>query len=211
MFLKFLLSYFLFFYKIRGMRNKKQIKLDKPIVMVGLMGAGKTSVGRALARSLGISFVDSDKEIEKAAGCSVIDIFSMYGEKEFRRVEEKVIERLIDTAPSIKVISTGEGAFITDSVRKMVLGKALTIWLKADLELLVKRTNFRHTRPQLLNTDSHKILAQLIKDRYDTYALADITVETRDENIHKTLNKVLSAIEQYINKHKQGEQNENHK
>ena len=196
---------------IKSMRNKKQIKLDKPIVMVGLMGAGKTSIGRALARSLGISFVDSDKEIEKAAGCSVIDIFSMYGEKEFRRVEEKVIERLIDTAPNVKVISTGEGAFITNSVRQIVLEKALTIWLKADLELLVKRTNFRHTRPQLLNTDSHEILAQLIKDRYDTYALADITVETRDENIHKTLSKVLNAIEQYLNKQKQGEQNENHK
>lgn len=186
------------------MRYKKQIILDKPIVMVGLMGAGKTSIGRALARHLGIPFVDSDKEIEKAAGCSVVDIFSMYGEKEFRRVEEKIIERLIDSTPTIKVISTGEGAFITEAVRKTVLDKALTIWLKADLELLVKRTNFRHTRPQLLNTDSRQILAQLIRERYDTYALANITVETGDENIHKTLNKVLSAIEKYKNNN-QGE------
>ena len=182
------------------MRNKKQIHLDKPIVMVGLMGAGKTSVGRALARHLGIPFVDSDKEIEKAAGCSVVDIFSMYGEKEFRRVEEKVIERLLDTPPLVKVISTGEGAFITDAVREMVLKRALTIWLKADLELLVKRTNFRNTRPQLLNTDSRRILAQLIKERYDIYALANIMVETRDENIHKTLNKVLDAVSSQYNK-----------
>ena len=182
------------------MRNKKQIHLDKPIVMVGLMGAGKTSVGRALARHLGIPFVDSDKEIEKAAGCSVVDIFSMYGEKEFRRVEEKVIERLLDTPPLVKVISTGEGAFITDVVREMVLKRALTIWLKADLELLVKRTNFRNTRPQLLNTDSRRILAQLIKERYDIYALANIMVETRDENIHKTLNKVLDAVSSQYNK-----------
>ncbi len=181
------------------MRSKKQIDLTKPIVMVGLMGAGKTSIGRALARHLGIPFIDSDKEIEKISGCSVVDIFSLYGEKEFRRVEEKVIERLIDTPPFIKVISTGEGAFITDAVRKTVLDKSLTIWLKADLELLVKRTNFRHTRPQLLNTDSRKILAQLIKERYDTYALADITVETVDENIHKTLNKVLNAIQEHKN------------
>lgn len=193
------------------MRNKKQIILNKPIVMVGLMGAGKTSIGRALARHLGIPFVDSDKEIEKAAGCSVVDIFSLYGEKEFRRVEEKVIERLIDTPPMIKVISTGEGAFITDAVRKIVLGKALTIWLKADLELLVKRTNFRHTRPQLLNTDSRQILAQLIGERYDTYALADVTVETGDENIHKTLNKVLMAIDKYNSDNKKGEQNETFK
>ena len=192
------------------MRNKRQIHLNKPVVMVGLMGAGKTSVGRALARSLGIPFVDSDKEIEKISGCSVIDIFAMYGEKEFRRVEEKVIERLIDTPPFVKVISTGEGAFITDAVRQIVLEKALTIWLKADLELLVKRTNFRHTRPQLLNTNSRQILEQLIKERYDTYALADITVETRDENIHKTLNKVISAIEN-TNKNNKGEQNETNK
>lgn len=190
----------------QNMRVKKQIQLDKPIVMVGLMGAGKTSVGRALARCLGIPFVDSDKEIEKAAGCSVVDIFAMYGEKEFRRVEEKVIERLLETPPLVKVISTGEGAFITSGVREMVLKNTLTIWLKAGLELLVKRTNFRHTRPQLLNTDSRQILAQLIKERYDVYALADIMVETRDENIHKTLNKVLDAIERY-NITKQGEQN----
>lgn len=194
------------------MRNKKQITLTKPIVMVGLMGAGKTSIGRALARHLGIPFVDSDKEIEKAAGCSVVDIFAMYGEQEFRRVEEKIIERLIDTPPLVKVISTGEGAFITPAVRKIVMDKALSVWLKADLELLVKRTNFRHTRPQLLNTDSRKILAQLINERYDTYALANVMVETRDENIHKTLNKVLSAIEKYNNnnnKKNKGKQNEN--
>lgn len=196
-FMKFLLSGLLFLYTMICMRTKIKIELDKPIVMVGLMGAGKTSVGRALARNLGIPFVDSDKEIEKAAGCSVVDIFAMYGEKEFRRVEEKVIERLIETPPLVKVISTGEGAFITDAVREMVLNKALSVWLRADLELLVKRTNFRQTRPQLLNTNSREILAQLIKERYDTYALANIMVETRDENIHKTLNKVLGAIEQY--------------
>lgn len=188
------------------MRIKPHIEINKPIVMVGLMGVGKTSVGRALARNLGIPFVDSDKEIEKISGCSVVDIFAMYGEKEFRRVEERVIERLLDTPPFVKVISTGEGAFITPAVRKMALERALTVWLRADLELLVKRTNFRHTRPQLLNTDSRQILAQLIKERYDTYALADITVETHDENIHKTLNKVLYAIEQKI----KGAKNENH-
>ena len=191
------------------MRIQKEIKLNKPIVMVGLMGAGKTSVGRALARHLGIPFVDSDKEIEKAAGCSVVDIFSMYGETEFRRVEEKVIERLLDTPPLVKIISTGEGAFITSAVRELVLNRATSIWLKADLDLLVKRTNFRHTRPQLLNTDSRQILAQLIKERYDTYALADIMVETKDENIHKTLIKVLNAIEEHNKLNQKENKNEN--
>jgi len=174
-----------------------QFNLDKPIVMVGLMGAGKTSVGRNLARKLDIPFVDSDKEIEAAAGCSVVDIFSLYGEAEFRRVEARVLERLLTSPPYMKVISTGEGAFITPAVRKMVLKDALSIWLKADLELLVKRTNFRDTRPQLLNADSKKILSTLIEERYKIYSEANITVETADENLNKTLSKVISAIKKY--------------
>jgi len=179
------------------MEGKEQSLSNRPIVMVGLMGAGKTSIGRALARRLKIPFVDSDKEIEAAAGCSVVDIFAMYGETEFRRVEQRVVQRLLDTPPTCKVISTGEGAFITPAVREMLLKHAITIWLKADLDLLVKRTNFRDTRPQLLHTDSKKILAQLIKERYDIYALADITVETKDESLRRTLNKVVDAIETY--------------
>lgn len=179
--------------------NEYEDFIDRPVVMVGLMGAGKTSVGRALSRRLGIPFVDSDKEIEAAAGCSVVDIFSMYGEEEFRRVEQRVIERLLDTPPALKVISTGEGAFITPAIREMMQERALTVWLRADLDLLVKRTKSRDTRPQLLNTDSYKILEQLIKERYDIYALADITVQTRDENLRKTLGKVLRAIEDYSN------------
>lgn len=179
------------------MIKNQKIILNKPIVMVGLMGAGKTSVGRALSRALGIPFVDSDKEIEKAAGCSVVDIFAMYGEQEFRRVEKSVIERLLDSEPRIKVVSTGEGAFITPAVREMVLDKATSIWLKADLDLLVKRTNFRRTRPQLLNNDSRVILSQLINERYDTYAMANIMVETHDESLRKTLAAVLGALAQY--------------
>ena len=122
----------------------------------------------------------------------------MYGESEFRRVEQRVVERILDTAPSVKVLSTGEGAFITPAVREMLMKRALTIWLKADLELLVKRTNSRNTRPQLLHADSRKILGQLIDERYQIYAYADITVETRDENLRKTLDKVLGAIKQYV-------------
>lgn len=179
---------------------KENIDLNKPVVMVGLMGAGKTSVGRALARRLGIPFVDSDKEIEAAAGASVVDIFSMYGEAEFRRAEQRVIARLFDTPPVLKVISTGEGAFITPAVREMVLQRAVSVWLRADLDLLVKRTNFRHTRPQLLYTDSRKILAQLIDERYDIYAMADIMVETRDESLRKTLDKVVNAIRDFQNR-----------
>ena len=186
-----------------GMKKESAIKLDRPIVMVGLMGAGKTSVGRALAHHLAAPFVDSDKEIERAAGCSVVDIFSLYGEREFRRVEQQVVSRLLDTPPMPKVISTGEGAFITPAVRDKVLAQAISIWLKADLDLLVKRTRFRDTRPQLLHTDSKKILAQLIAERYNTYALADITVETFDENLRKTLAKVVEALEQHLKQKEQ--------
>lgn len=194
---RFLLSGGVFLGMIFCMDNKLKLDLERPIVMVGLMGAGKTSVGRALARKLGVPFVDSDKEIEAAAGCSVVDIFAMYGEAEFRRVEQRIIARLMETPPLVKVISTGEGAFITPAVREMVTGRALTIWLKADLDLLVKRTNFRDTRPQLLHADSRKILAQLINERYSTYALADVTVETHDESLRKTLGKVICAVERY--------------
>jgi shikimate kinase len=171
--------------------------LNKPIVMVGLMGAGKTSVGRALSRKLDIPFVDLDKEIESAAGCSVVDIFSLYGEEEFRRVETCVFERLLSSPPALKVLSTGEGAFVTPAVRELALAKTLTIWLKADLDLLVKRTNLRNTRPQLLNADSKTILSQLIDERYKIYAMADITVETQDENMARTLGKVIGAMRKY--------------
>ena len=122
------------------MKTNKNLNLvlNKPIVLVGLMGAGKTSVGRALARYLKIPFIDSDKEIEAAAGCSVVDIFSIYGETEFRRVEQRVIARIFDTPPSIKVLSTGEGAFITPAVREIILNKAITIWLKAPQLAILK-------------------------------------------------------------------------
>ncbi len=180
------------------MKKNNDFGLKRPIVMVGLMGAGKTSIGRALARRLSVDFVDSDKEIESAAGCSVVDIFSMYGEKEFRRVEQSVIKRILESDPEIKILSTGEGAFITPAVREMLADRAITIWLRADLDLLVKRTNFRNTRPQLLNADSKTILSQLIDERYDVYANADITVETHDESPQKTLAKVLAALDAYL-------------
>ncbi len=172
-------------------------KLKKPIVIVGLMGAGKTSVGKMMAKKLNLLFIDSDSEIVKSAGCSVVDIFSIYGESEFRRVEDRVINRILSDN-KIKVLSTGEGAFIIDDVRKLTKEKAITIWLKADLELLVKRTSFKDTRPLLLNYDSTKILQKLIDERYPIYANADITVETKDEPTYKTTQNVLRALYDYL-------------
>jgi shikimate kinase len=158
------------------------------------MGAGKTSIGRALARRLKIPFVDLDQEIESVSGCSVIDIFSIYGEVEFRRIEEQVFKRILNSAPRVKVISTGEGAFIQPSIRDPALKNSVTIWLKADLQLLEKRTSFRSTRPQLLVAEPAKILSKLIDERYPIYAQADITIETADEPRAKTLSKVLSQL-----------------
>jgi len=166
----------------------------KPIVLVGLMGAGKTSIGRALARKLDAHFIDLDQEIEKISGSSVIDIFAMYGESEFRRIEEKVFARILDSEPVFKIISTGEGAFMTKGVRDLALAKSITIWLKAGLDLLEKRTSFRPTRPQLLDCNSVEILEKLINERYPVYALADIMVETADEPKYKTLERVLEKL-----------------
>ena len=172
-------------------------RLKKPIVIVGLMGAGKTSVGKLIAKKLGLPFVDSDSEIVKAAGCSVVDIFSIYGEDEFRRVEGKVIDRLLSDS-EIKVLSTGEGAFTLESVRNLTKKKAITVWLRADLPLLVKRTSFKETRPLLLASDSRKILQHLIDERYPIYAGADISVETRDEPTFKTVANVMKAISKFL-------------
>jgi shikimate kinase len=175
--------------------------LDRPVVLVGLMGAGKTSVGKLVARRLGLPFVDSDREIIKAAGTSVVDIFSIYGEKEFRRVEERIVRRLLSDGKP-KVLSTGEGAFITDSVRKLAKDSAITVWLKADLELLVKRTSFKDNRPLLLDYNPSEILRRLMDERYPIYAKADITVETKNEPTFKTAGNVLSALSEFLGKEK---------
>ena len=183
--------------EVKGKNMYMKQKIDKPIVIVGLMGAGKTSVGKMIAKKLNLPFVDSDSEIVKSAGCSVVDIFSIYGEEEFRRVEDKVIHRLLSD-DKVKILSTGEGAFIIDNVRKLTKERAITIWLKADLSLLVKRTSFKKTRPLLLHYDSTRILKKLIDERYPIYAKADITVETKDEPTYKTAQNVLRALDDFL-------------
>ena len=172
-------------------------KLTKPIVFVGLMGAGKTSTGKRIAKLLDLPFVDSDEEIEKSAGCSVVDIFAIYGEKEFRRVEEKIIKNIIKEN-TIKILSTGEGAFIIDAVRKVLKEKAITIWLKADLDLLVKRTSFKDTRPLLLKDNPRKILDKLIEERYPIYNEADIIITTKNEPTSKTTKNIIYKLNEYL-------------
>ncbi|MUG09535.1 3-dehydroquinate synthase [Commensalibacter melissae] len=167
--------------------------LNRPLVLIGLMGAGKTTIGKKIADLLSIPFIDSDKEIETTAGCSIADIFEQYGEEEFRRVENQVIQRLLDQAPLI--LATGGGAYMHPETRKTLKEKATTLWLHCDLETLFKRVSKNTNRP-LLNVDNKKeILSSLMKKRYPVYAEADIVVECKDKDIDTTINLVISALE----------------
>lgn len=166
--------------------------IDKKIVLVGLMGAGKSSVGRRVAQQLDIPFVDADAEVEAAAGCSIADIFEQYGEEAFRDGERRVIARLLDGPPS--VLATGGGAFIDPETRNLILKKGISVWLRADLETLVTRTVGRNHRPLLNTGDPEKTLAKLMDDRYPVYSKADIVVDTGNDSATVTCNRVIDAL-----------------
>ncbi len=168
-------------------------RLDKTIVLVGLMGAGKSCVGKRLAASLGLPFVDADREIEEAAGCSISDYFAAHGEKTFRDGERRVIQRLLGNP--IHVLATGGGAFMDASTRALIKDKAISVWLKAELDQLLKRIGRRNDRPLLQNVDPRAKLAELIDQRYPVYAEADLTVESADGPPDVTVQRVLRAIE----------------
>jgi shikimate kinase len=151
---------------------------SRSIVMVGLMGCGKSAVGRRLATRLGLPFVDADEEIEKAAGKTIEDIFAEHGEPYFRDGERKVLARLLRSGP--QVLATGGGAFMNSESREAIAQAGISIWLKADLALLVRRVAKRNNRPLLKNGDPEVVLQTLIDTRYPLYAEANITVESRD-------------------------------
>ncbi len=168
----------------------------RPIVLVGMMGVGKTTIGRRLAPRLGLPFVDADEEIEKAAGMSVADLFSAHGEESFRRGEAQVIERLLSEEPI--VLATGGGAMKNDATREMIKTHALSIWLQADVDVIVSRATRRPTRPLLKNGDPHEIITRLLKERTPFYANADIKVEANIGPHSSTVDAVLSAIADHI-------------
>ncbi|MCP4394993.1 MAG: shikimate kinase [Alphaproteobacteria bacterium] len=158
-----------------------------------MMGSGKTSVGRKTSKILNVPFVDADHEIEKAAGCTITDIFTMYGEDEFRDGEERVMERLLnDDTP--KILASGGGAFMSEATRALSKEKAVSLWLRTEHEVLVKRTTGRSHRPQLNYDDPSADLKVLIAERYPIYAEADIIIDTYDEHPHETANRVATAI-----------------
>lgn len=164
----------------------------QPIVLVGLMGVGKSTVGRRLAAKLSVPFVDADTEIEEAAGMSIAEIFDAYGEAYFRDGERRVIARLMDGSP--KVIATGGGAFINDDTRREVLDHALAVWLDAPVDVLVERVRRRDTRPLLRGRDPGEVLRDLAAVRNPIYALAPIRVESNHAPHEVTVRDILEAI-----------------
>ena len=163
--------------------------------MVGLMGAGKTAIGRRLAARLGLPFVDADDEIEAAAGSSISDIFERHGEAAFRDGERRVIARLLDEDPI--VLATGGGAFMDPETRARIAEKGISVWLRADIDTLVRRTSRRDDRPLLRNGGPREILEQLIEIRYPVYQQADIVVDSLDAPAEDTLQQVLNALDAY--------------
>jgi len=164
----------------------------KPLVLVGLMGAGKTTIGRRLAQRLHLPFVDADHEIEEAAGMSVSDIFARFGEPYFRDGERRVIARLIDGRP--KVIATGGGAFVNDETRSLILDQAVAIWLEAEPAVLAERVRRRDTRPLLRGRDPEQALTELAEIRNPYYAMAPIRVLSVAAPHDATVNAILEAI-----------------
>ena len=181
----------------RGRRlNARQIGLNKTIVLVGLMGAGKTTVGRRLARKLHLPFVDSDHEIEKAACMSVAEIFETYGEEEFRSGERRVIERLLQG--KVKVLATGGGAYMNENTRALIKEKAVTIWIKVDVPLLVERTKLRDTRPLLQNGNRLEILTKLADERYPIYSEADLTAVSAEGSHDAVVNDIIQHLKNFL-------------
>jgi shikimate kinase len=167
-------------------------RLDRTIALVGMMGVGKSTVGRKLADSLGAPFVDSDDEIEKAAGLTVQEIFATHGEPEFRRGERRVIERLLNGPPI--VLATGGGAYMDAATRALLKEKATTVWLRADLDLIWKRVNRRDTRPLLKRENPRQVLADLLAVRAPVYAEADFTVESDEGPANDAVKAILEIL-----------------
>ena len=172
------------------------ITLDRCVVLVGLMGAGKSAIGRRMAHKLSLPFRDSDDEIEAAAGCPIPEIFSRYGEPAFRDVERKVVLRLLDESPHI--LATGGGAFMDREIREAVGGKAISIWLKAPLGVLVDRTARRGNRPLLATGDVRAKLKSLMEVRYPVYGTADITVDSRNRPLDVMTDSCVSELSRFL-------------
>ncbi len=172
------------------------LSLPRTVALVGLMGAGKSAIGKRLAMRLGLPFVDADDEIEHAAGCSIAEIFEKYGEAYFRAGERRVIARLLD-GPA-HVLSTGGGAYIDPETRALMRAKAVTVWLRAELDVLYDRVRKRGHRPLLRQGDPREVLARLMAQRYPIYAEADIVVDSTAQPAERTTEQVIEALRAHL-------------
>ena len=171
-------------------------QIGKPIVLVGLMGVGKSTVGSRLAKKLHLDFVDADEEIEKAARMSIAEIFETFGEEFFRDGERRVIARLIDDGP--KVVATGGGAFMNDETRALIGEKAVSVWLNADIDLLVERVERRNTRPLLRDKDPAAVLRDLAAKRNPIYAQANVQVRSVRGPHGNTVNAIIEGLAEWL-------------
>jgi shikimate kinase len=180
------------------------LSLPRTVALVGLMGAGKSAIGKRLAARLGLPFVDADNEIERAAGCSIAEFFERHGEAAFRAGERRVIARLLDDP--VHILSTGGGAFIDSETRALMRGKALTVWLRAELNVLYDRVKKRSHRPLLRQGDAREILAGLMTNRHPIYAEADIIVDSTAQPVDRTTDEVIAAVRRYVEIHQPSHQ-----
>jgi shikimate kinase len=174
----------------------------RSIVFVGLMGAGKTAIGRKVAQMLGLPFVDSDHEIESVSRMTIPDLFERYGEPEFRALEERVLGRLLEDGPQI--LSTGGGAFMNERTREAIAANGVSVWLKADLDTLMERVARKRDRPLLKAADPRAVMQRLMEERHPVYALADVTVNTRDERKEVVAAEVIDALGALMRKRETG-------
>lgn len=171
-------------------------RASRPIVLVGLMGAGKTTVGRKLAAALDLPFKDADHEIEAAAGAKVAEIFAHHGEAEFRRGERRVIARLLGDGPM--VLATGGGAFMDPDTRALIRKTAVSVWLRAELDVLMRRVERRDDRPLLKTADPRAVMERLMRERYPVYAEADLTVDSGNGPQTVAVDAVLAALSRWF-------------
>jgi len=162
------------------------------LVLIGLMGSGKTTIGRRLAVRLDVPFVDADDEVERAAGCSIADMFEVHGEAAFREGEKRVIARLLEGQPG--VMATGGGAFMNEETREKIKESGISIWLRADLDVLVRRCERRDDRPLLKNGDMRETLESLIEQRYPIYGEANIIVDTGDMPHRTVVDNIMDEL-----------------
>lgn len=168
----------------------------RSLVLVGMMGAGKSSIGRRVASRLGLPFLDADTEIEQAAGMSVADIFALHGEPQFRDGEARVIARLLDGGPC--VLATGGGAFMRDETRARIREQGVSLWLKADADVILRRVRRRTDRPLLKTDDQAATIERLIAERYPVYAQADVTVMSRDVPHERILEECIEVLHGHL-------------